>query len=272
MLQMQGVAGDPAAEPAPAPARGPRTARAVLQLLALLARSDKPVRADEAAASLHKSLSATYDLLDALCAEGFAVHSDRGGFLLADPGRAVAVAHAVEPAPPASLAAAVEELFERTRKRAYLATARSGQVIIPVARGRQGVPRIPGLASEIGEEAHALALGKIALSLLPAEGLQRYIDRGLRRFTPHTVCDPDVLKAELQAIRRTGVASDREEYHGDFCCLAVPVQDGRRRTVAALGISMSAHAFDTERDVLVPTLRDVAARAIPALPEKPQVS
>jgi DNA-binding IclR family transcriptional regulator len=52
----------------------------------------------------------------------------------------------------------------------------------------------------------------------------------------------------------------------------VPVQDGRRRTVAALGISMSAHAFDTERESLVPTLRDVAERAIPALPEKPEVS
>ena len=71
--------------------RTPKSARAVLQLLALLARSDGPVRADAAASSLGKGLSSTYDLLDVLCREGFALHVD-GGYVLADPGRAAAVA------------------------------------------------------------------------------------------------------------------------------------------------------------------------------------
>jgi DNA-binding IclR family transcriptional regulator len=253
-------------------ARGPRSARSVLRLLALLARNDGPLRADEAAAALGRSLSATYELLDALCAEGFAVHA-RGGFLLADPGRAAALAQQQpQGAPPASLSAAVTELHERTGKRAYLATARSGQVVISITHGRQGVPRIPGLGTEIGDDAHALALGKIALSLLPDRGQERYIARGLKRFTAATIVDPEALRTQLRAVRRTGLAHDREEYHADFCCLAVGVQDGRRRTVAALGISMTAHAYDAERDALVPTLRDVAARAIPALPEKPAVS
>jgi DNA-binding IclR family transcriptional regulator len=270
MLQVHGLADQPSAGATDHPiARGPRTARAVLRLLALLARTDGPLRADEAAAELGKSLSTTYALLDALCAEGFAVHA-RGGFLLADPGRAAALAQ--QETSPANLAAAVAELHERTGKRAYLATARSGQVVIAITHGRQGVPRIPGLQAEIADDAHALALGKIALSLLPERGLQRYIDRGLKRFTPATIVDPDALRAHLAVVRRTGLAHDREEYHADFCCLAVGVQDGRRRTVAALGISMSAHAYDVERDALVPTLRDVAARAIPALPEKPEAS
>jgi len=248
--------------------RGPRSARAVLQLLALLARSEGPVRADEAAESLGKSLSATYELLDALCAEGFAMHLKPAGYTLADPGRAAALAQNVDTAPPASLTAAVDELFERTHKRAYLAAARSGQVVIPVVRGRQGVRRIPGLGDEIGDDAHALALGKIALSLLSAEGLQRYVDRGLRAFTAKTIVAPEALRRELQTVQRTGLALDCEEHSEDFCCLAVPVLNGSRQTVAALGISMSANAFEHEREALEPILRDVAERAIPALPEK----
>jgi DNA-binding IclR family transcriptional regulator len=248
--------------------RTPKSARAVLQLLALLARSDGPVRADAAASSLGKGLSSTYDLLDVLCREGFALHVD-GGYVLADPGRAAAVAVAGPgaPAPPASLRAAVDELFERTGKRSYLAAARSGRVVIPAVRGRQGVRRIPGLPDQIGREAHALALGKIALSLLGDDALERYIDAGLTRFTEHTITRPDALRAELAAVRRTGIAGDGEEYRPDFCCLAVPVHDGRRQVVAALGISMSAHSYATERDVLEPVLREVAARAVPALPE-----
>jgi DNA-binding IclR family transcriptional regulator len=259
---------DAVIEPGPVRSRGPRSARAVLQLLALLARSDNPLRADEAASALGKSLSATYELLDALCAEGFAVHVERGGYALADPGRAAAIAQAVETEPPPTLAAAVDELFERTRKRAYLAVARSGHVVIPVVRGRQGLRRIPGLGDEIGDDAHALALGKIALSLLDEAGLERYIGHGLRRFTDRTIVDPHALRDELTAVRRTGLAVDREEYSHDFCCLAVPVYNGRRQAVAAFGISMSAHAFDTEREALEPILREVAERAVPALPEK----
>jgi IclR family acetate operon transcriptional repressor len=267
MLQVDDAVG----AQAPARLRGPRTAHAVLRLLALLARSEGAVSAGDAAQALGKSQSATYALLDALCAEGFAVHGEHGGYVLADPGRAVSLAHDGSEGPP-TLAAAVDELFERTGKRAYLAVARSGHIVIPLVRGRQGVRRIPGLGEEIGDKAHALALGKVALSLLGPEALERYIAHGLRRLTSHTIVDPDVLRDELAVVRRTGVASDVEEYHDDVCCIAVPVYNGRRQAVAALGISMSPHCFETERPGLETTLRDVAQRTVPAMPEKPEES
>jgi DNA-binding IclR family transcriptional regulator len=243
----------------------------VLSLLALLARAERGMRADEVAGALGKSTSTAYNLLDTLCQEGFAVHSRGGTYhLSAEAARMVPAGREHEL--PAGLGGLLDELFLRTHKRVYLAAAHSGQVVIPLARGRQGMPRIPGLGSRIGDDAHALGLGKVALSLLPEPALQRYIDHGLRVFTPATIVDPDELREQLDDIRAGEVAYDREEFTEDFCCLALPVRDARGRAVAALGISMSARCFELDREPLSEALRDVTAQAsrvlsVPAISE-----
>jgi acetyl-CoA synthetase len=245
----------------------------VLRLLSLLADAPDGLRADEVACALGKSTSTAYNLLDTLCQEGFAAHAPDGtynltgeatGFVPATRGREVS----------AGLAGILDELFARTHKRVYLAAARSGQVVIPLARGRQGMPRIPGLGARIGENAHALALGKVALSLLDDAVLDRYLARGLRAFTPDTITAPDVLRAQLDDIRDGAVAFDCEEFGEDFCCLATPVRNGRGQTVAALGVSMSARCFELEREPLSEALRDVARRAADVIggPAVPAIS
>ncbi len=231
----------------------------MLQALALLARSPDGLRADEAAEALGRSVSTAYSLLDSLCQEGFAVHEHRGAYHLAA---------AVEPAAVkrgavvgASLSDVLDELFARTNKRSYLAAASAGSLIIPAMRGRQGMRRMPGLGRQIGDDAHALALGKVALSLLNPEGLARYIERGLRRHTPATIVRPDHLFAELEDVRQAGFASDVEEYEPDFCCLAAPVHDSEGRAVAILGISMSRRSYAQEHHELQRTVCEVASQA-----------
>ncbi len=268
-------------------ARGLSTARAALQLLALLARSPHGLRADEAARALGKSVSTAYNLLDSLCEEGFAVHGARGHYRFAIPAEAPALAARVAslvgpgdagglPATPlaqhrasrplAGLVTVLDELFARSHKRAYLAVAHAGRIVIPLVRGRQGIRRIPGLDGEIGPNAHALALGKVALALHDAPTLERYVGDGLRAFTPHTIVDPRVLYDQLDEIRRDGVAADREEFGRDVCCVAAPVFNARREAVAILGISMSARSFSLEGEELAGLLREVAERAGAALP------
>ena len=84
-----------------------------------------------------------------------------------------AVAEHLTPAHPVheGLAATVDDLFLLTRKRSYLGVVRSGKIEIVAFRGRQGVPRMPGLGSEIRDSAHALAMGKVVLSLLGREAV-----------------------------------------------------------------------------------------------------
>jgi len=163
------------------PARGRRglsTAREVLRVLAFLQANPEGVRADEVAQMVGKSTSTAYYLLVSLCDEGFAVH-DRDGRYRVD-ARAQALAAEPELAPLTNHGErAVDALFARTRKRSYLGVVRAEEIEITVVRGRQGVAKMPGLGTQILDNAHALAMGKVVLARLPEAALARYARRGL---------------------------------------------------------------------------------------------
>lgn len=253
--------------PVAASSRSLSTARSVLRVLTLLVQRPAGVRADEVAQELGKSVSTAYYLLTSLCEEGFAVHARQGVYRPARGLEELAgVAEHLTPAHPVheGLAATVDDLFLLTRKRSYLGVVRSGKIEIVAFRGRQGVPRMPGLGSEIRDSAHALAVGKVVLSLLGREAVAVYIARGLKAFTPHTITSGEALTAELDRARCDGFAVDREEFDENFCCVAAPILDEHGRFVAALGLSTSVHIFDQERDQLATVVVEVAQRAGPA--------
>jgi DNA-binding IclR family transcriptional regulator len=236
--------------------RGLTTARAVLQVLSFLEQHPDGVRADDVAHVVGKSASTAYYLLASLVDEGFAVHD--GG--LYRPRREITAPssggrHVLEDA--------VDDLFLRTHKRCYLGVVHAGVIEITVVRGRQGIARMPGLGTQITDNAHALAMGKVVLARLRPAALARYIARGLPRYTPSTITSPDALARELRAVRANGYAVDREEFDRDFCCVAAPVLDEHRRLAAILGLSASTRAFDAERGELAAAVRDLAAAAGP---------
>jgi acetyl-CoA synthetase len=235
--------------------RGLSTARAVLKVLAHLHEHPEGARAGDVALLLGKSVSTAYYLLTSLCEEGFAARDASGGRYRLRP------VTAAEPPRGDGLERAVEELFLRTHKRSYLGRIERGGLEIVAVRGRQGMPRMPGLGSRVEDGAHALAMGKIVLALLPEGARRRYVERGLRAFTPATIVDPEALMTELDEIRHRGVAVEREEFDADFCCVAAPVCDGRGRFLATIGVSATTHAFDVEREQLVEVVRDVAGAA-----------
>jgi DNA-binding IclR family transcriptional regulator len=237
--------------------RGLSTARSALQVTWLLARAPDGVRADEVAEMLGKSTSTAYNVLASLCDEGVAVRRPGGVHQLAPEFRHVVAGGVDDEDALRDLSGVVEDLLARTHKRAYAAVVRGGVLRIVVERGLQGMPKLPGMSSEIRDNAHALALGKVVLALSPPEAVDRYVDLGLRPFTPNTITSSEELRAELRTIRRTGVAVEREEFDGDFCCLAAPILDARRQFLGAVGVSMSRRAFDEEHEALAETLRDV---------------
>ena len=134
---------------------------------------------------------------------------------------------------------AVDDLFLRTHKRCYLGVVRGGVIEITVVRGRQGIARMPGLGTQITDNAHALAMGKVVLARLRPEALARYVGSGLTRYTPSTITSPVELSQELQRVRADGYAVEREEFDLDFCCVAAPAL-GRaraaRRGARAVGV------------------------------------
>ena len=248
--------------PAPGGRRGLSTAREVLRVLVYLMDHPDGVRADEIAAVVGKSTSTAYYLLVSLCEEGFAVH-DRGGLY-----RAAALTDGLVPAAEdeqeswkTSSARAVDALFARTRKRSYFGVVRAGAIEIAEVRGRQGVARMPGLGTQIRDNLHALAMGKVVLARLSDRALERYVRRGLPRYTPSTIEEPAALRAELAKVRHQGFAVDREEFDEDFCCVAAPAIDDRGRLAGILGLSVTARGFDSERRELGRAVREIALRA-----------
>ncbi len=229
----------------------------------MLARSPDGVRADEVATRLGKSVSTAYNVLASLCDEDVAVRRSGGIYQLA-PGFRRAVAGESDPQ---DLSGIVEDLLARTHKRAYAATVRNGVLRVAIERGLQGMPKLPGMSPLIRDNAHALALGKVVLALSPPEAVERYVANGLRPFTPSTITTREELDIELREIRRTGIAVEKEEFDGDFCCIAAPVRDARGRVLAVLGISMTRRAFDEERETLARVLLDLAGT--PARPPEP---
>jgi DNA-binding IclR family transcriptional regulator len=251
------------------------TARAVLQVTWLLAARPEGVRADEVAEALQKSVSTAYNLLASLCDEGVAAHHPGGVYRLAPGFRDTVLTGVARAAEMHDLSGLVDDLLARTHKRSYLAVARGGALEIVHERGLQGMPKLPGMQTRVGDTAHALALGKVVLALGRPELVERYVEHpGLRRFTDHTITDPDALHAELETVRAHGYAIECEELYTDFCCIAAPVHDARGRVLAVLGISMTRRAFDEERESLVRvlvTLAGTAARTPNVAPRDPSV-
>jgi acetyl-CoA synthetase len=247
--------------PAAASSRSLSTARSVLRVLSLLVERPQGVRADEVAVAVGKSVSTAYYLLTSLCEEGFAVHESHGVYRPACGLEELTAVAEQAASGHEGLGGAADDLFLLTRKRSYLGVVHSGKIEIVAFRGRQGVPRMPGLGSEIRDSAHALAMGKVVLALLGPPGLATYIERGLKRFTRQTITDPAELRRELNRVQAQGFAVEREEFDANFCCVAAPICDRDGRFVAALGLSTSRRVFDSDADSLAATVVQVASTA-----------
>jgi acetyl-CoA synthetase len=215
------------------------------------------VSARQVADELGKSISTAYDLLASLYEEGFAFCEPGSGYrLCADAPIGIAQS---ERSHGTALSRAVHELFARTRKRSYLGQVDAGAIVITAVCGRQGIPKVPGLEPRISRSAHALAMGKVVLSMLPLEARQLYIAGGLGMYTPRTITSPRALMSELDQVRANGFAIDRGEFDTEYCCVAAPIPAFRGRLLAVLGLSTPSRTFDAEVQDLVDAVREVAA-------------
>lgn len=112
-----------------------------------------------------------------------------------------------------------------------------------------------------GGPAHCSATGKALLAFASDEVRQR-ITASLRRFTARTVIEPAKLERELQAIRKTGFATTRGEWHEAVSGIAAPILAQEHRAVAAVGVSgLSARVTAAKLRAFAPHVID-AAQAI----------
>lgn len=98
--------------------------------------------------------------------------------------------------------------------------------------------------------AHASALGKAMLAFLPDDADRILEGPGLRSMTGETVTDPAELRAQLDEIRQTGVATETDEAVIGEGALASPVFDSWGTAVGAIGVVVPSGAEDEHPDAL----------------------
>ncbi|GAA4907636.1 IclR family transcriptional regulator [Actinomycetospora succinea] len=257
--------------PAGGGSRSLKTAATVLRALRLLGDHPDGLSASDLAEELGKSAATARYMINTLCEAGYAEREGSGRCRLSDAPPwghwgTVPAASPVpgDPDPGAVLAEATTELYRRTRQRSYL-VRRTGTVVATVtdSRGHQGLAKHPGLGTHVPPiHAHALAMTKVLLAT-SAEYREAVDEEGdaLTALTPATVTDLSTLQAELEDVRRDGVALDREEFAGGFASIAAPVVSPSGAATVALGLSCSARRLALDEDELVEAVRAVAARA-----------
>ncbi len=106
---------------------------------------------------------------------------------------------------------------------------------IRIRESRQAVRMSSGLGSRA--PAHCTSVGKALLAFQPIDVVQQVISQGLKRFTANTITDPDLLLAELAAIRAKGYALDEEEIEVGLRCVAAPIRDHSGQVIAAISVA-----------------------------------
>ncbi|MGH9088590.1 MAG: IclR family transcriptional regulator [Acidimicrobiales bacterium] len=111
----------------------------------------------------------------------------------------------------------------------------------------------------IGElfPAYCTANGKAFLAALPDQSLDAALAATpLIRRTPHTVVRQAELRRQLDEIRETGVAFDREEHTPQICAVGAVIRDQLGRVAAAITIATPAARFYGREAELAAVLLD----------------
>lgn len=95
------------------------------------------------------------------------------------------------------------------------------------------------MAARVGDRhpAYATSIGKAILAFLPLEERDRHLPRRLEPRTARTITSRERLEAELEQVRRRGVAEDRGENEAGACCYGAPIFDHLGLPVAGISIS-----------------------------------
>jgi IclR family acetate operon transcriptional repressor len=143
----------------------------------------------------------------------------------------------------------------RPRLRALVAeTGESASLSIPGGPEAVTIDVLPAESSVVSlarmgrpSVAHATAVGKVMLAFGSDAGPAE-----LTAFTPHTIVDPDVLAAEVAAVRERGWATAVGEREPDLNALAAPVRGRGGGLVAIVGLQGPAARLTEKRrrDVL----------------------
>lgn len=151
----------------------------------------------------------------------------------------------------------MQDLYEATHENIQLAV-REGTELVFVERitGHRSVQLLTAVGTRF--PVGSTGMGRVLLAHAPRDLQEEVLESPLRAWTPHTVTDPKMLRAQLDRIRREQVFISDRQLSPDTVAVAAPVRIGRTGPVsAALGIVVAATGASNARELREPLLRAV---------------
>jgi IclR family transcriptional regulator, acetate operon repressor len=226
----------------------------VLEAVARLGSASLP----EIQARCGLSMATAHRIMQSLIDRGFVMRMGRADYRLGSVAITLAEGVSVRDILAPAARPHLLSLSKHTKSNTHLGVWNDGMVAYLVKRRFGKLPVHSAEGAQL--EGYCSALGKILLSGMPEDELDRYLaDGGFIALTPHTITDPEQLRAEIEDVRRRGWAADNEEIALGLRCIAVPVRGRDGSILAAISISRVGPSVEAEEPTtLLPLLCETA--------------
>ncbi|MGO7591001.1 IclR family transcriptional regulator [Rhizobium leguminosarum] len=168
---------------------------------------------------------------------------------------------------PALLQPHLDHLSEKAGQSAS-ASVLDGTDIVYIARASQRRVMSINLTPGSRLPAYCASMGRVLLAPLPESEARAILARSeLKQNTPNTKTDPDELIAEFRRVRAEGYAIIDQELEIGLCSIAVPIDNDRGETVAAINIGAPAALVPAAemKERYLPLLKETQAALRPLL-------
>lgn len=153
----------------------------------------------------------------------------------------------------------LHHLVDRSGLTAHLAVLDHGQAVYIAKADAPGFIKMntwPGRRMNL----HSTSVGKALLAHLPEEEVARIMEKGLKKWTPHTLTAPARLLTDLEHVRKRGYAVDEQESTVGIRCVAAPIfsAHGVTASIGVTGTVTQFHVSDVHR--FAEMVKDAARR------------
>jgi IclR family transcriptional regulator, KDG regulon repressor len=231
-----------------------------LEIVELLAHSDRLLTLTEIATRLGLAKSNVHRLLQALTERHYVIR-DEGNNAYAASIKLWELGSAVLAKLDLKLHAQdiMDELLGKTGETVHLSVL-DGDDVVYVHKIES--PNPVRAYTQIGGRvrAHCVATGKAMLAFRTPSALEQ-LAKNLHKRTESTITDPRKFILEMERARAQGFAVNRGEWNFNVAGIAAPITDARGNTIAAIGLSGPKDRFKAARlKVFAPLLIDAAQK------------
>lgn len=233
----------PVPNPRPEPSDLIRSVQRALRVMEVVGDVPSGLSAKQIARRCQLNLPTTYHLVRTLAYEGYLTRGKDGVFQvgLAVSDRYADLAKVMKT--PATVGEVLRRTVGDTGYSHYLGKIVDGRAAVTAVSEGSRSPHLEDLIVGFDDGAHAHALGKALLSTMSETDRRGYLrESGMRRYTRHTMTEPDALENDLAQRAASGVFTEVNQFFPGVGCAATVVNDHpdpKARTVIACTIPLN---------------------------------